>query len=394
MPSDINALIAGVGGPAQPGLDVGAGIQNALRNRLMQQQIESDPYRRQLDERALRLQSLALDIKAKAMEQGAPGKPITLDYPTFTLSGESQSVAEAADMVAKYPDQANDPGFMPWLANRGVTFKRKETKAVEAPKTRTRQEGAQEITEEWTGTEWKKIGGGPKWNPKEEGFDISMDKEGNVRITKGAGGGGAAGQGAMTKPTQTKIEGKLFDSTNSLARLQKIEEAFKPEFMTWKTRLGQEITSGKAKLGMDVSPEERQARVEFVTFKRRAMSNLNQYLNELSGAAITEQEAKRLTQAMPDAEKDDPIEFESKMRDIIEEAKLGIIRYKYLLASGWTDEQIVGSVKKSQVQSIGAFRSQIQARGKEIAEEEKQKGTYPGDIPGIIKEKIRQEFKL
>jgi hypothetical protein len=261
----------------------------------------------------------------------------------------------------------------------------------------TYQKGDTEVTERWNGTEWEEIGTGPKWNPKSDEFEITTDKEGNVSVRKGPAATG--GTGTMTKPTQTKIEGKLFDATNSLARLQKIEESFKPEFLTYKSKLGQQITSWKAKAGMEISPEEKQSRQEFSTFKRRSISNMNQYLNELSGAAITEQEAKRLTKALPNPgtgifDGDDPIDFESKMRDVMEEAKLSIARYNYLLANGWTDQQIVGSIKKGQVQSIGAFRSQIQSRIKEIQDEERKAGTYEGDIPGIVKQKVRQEFKI
>jgi hypothetical protein len=340
----------------------------------------------------MQLKEMALDIKAKALSQGEQGKPITLDYPNFSISGDPMNVAEVADLVAQYPDQVNHPGFMPFIAQRGISFKQREQKAVEPPKTRTRQMGDQEITEEWNGKEWVKVGGGPKWNPKSDEFEVSTDKEGNVTVRKGPAG--AAGGPQMTKPTQTKIEGKLFDSTNALSRLQSIEQAFKPEYMTWKTKLGQQVTSWKSKAGIEVSPEDKAKRTEFAQFQRRAMSNLNAYLNELSGAAITEQEAKRLTQAMPDALKDDPIEFESKMRDVMEELKLSITRYNYLLANGWTEQQIIGNVKKNQIQSVGSFRSQIQARAKEIEQELKASGTDERDIRNMVTERLRQEFKL
>lgn len=323
-----------------------------------------------------------------AQQHGVPGKQIFDIWKNNAMTGLQRQALRIKT--------ANE-GWKPATKEEAIEVSQARGGTRKVGDIKTYQVGDKEATFEWDGTQWNKVAEGPKWNPKDEGFDISMDKEGNVRITKGAGGTGGgvgAGPSGMTKPTQTAIEKKLFDSTNALARLQRIEQSFKPEYLTWKTKLGQQITSWKTKAGIEISPEDKQMRMEFSTFQRRAMSNLNQYLNELSGAAITEQEAKRLTQAMPDPQKDDPIDFESKMRDVIEESKLSISRYNYLLANGWTEEQIVGSIKKNSIQSIGAFKSQIQARIKEIREEEKAAGTYEGDIPGIVKQKLRQEFKL
>jgi len=40
-------------------------------------------------------------------------------------------------------------------------------KTPETGKTRTIQKGTKEITEEWTGSTWREVGKGPKWDPKE-----------------------------------------------------------------------------------------------------------------------------------------------------------------------------------------------------------------------------------
>jgi hypothetical protein len=152
---------------------------------------------------------------------------------------------------------------------------------------------------------------------------------------------------------------------------------------------------------MEVSPEEKESRENYVTARSRAFDNLNEYLNEKSGAAVTEQEFNRLKRRMPNPgtglisdRGDEPIEFNTKMRDVIETLKMAAARYRYLLSTGLTDSQIIGSIKKESIQSIGAFKAAINGRAKELTEELKEAGVDSRDIEKQVKAKIKEEFKL
>lgn len=124
----VNALIATGGAYRPPSFDLQTAQGNALQNQLMQQQLQLQPQRMQLAEQEMRLRELALDIRAKASQ--STGK-ISLDYPTFTIEGDSEAVAEVADAVARYPDQASDPQFLPWVASKQVSVKKREEKSAE-----------------------------------------------------------------------------------------------------------------------------------------------------------------------------------------------------------------------------------------------------------------------
>jgi hypothetical protein len=241
---------------------------------------------------------------------------------------------------------------------------------------------------------------------KDQNLSVTMDKDGNIQITSGTGTAGTSTSG-MPKPTETKVANKLFDAENSQARLLDIESKYKqavannPNLLTWKSKAAQKLISWKSSAGKEISPEDRKSREEFVSLQRAAISNLSTYLNEISGAAVTQQEYERLTKVMPSVgtgitDGDDPIEFERKLKDVIEETKLAISRYKYILSTGLTDEKtLIANMKKNQVPySIGVFRTMIEGRGKEIAEELKKAGTDEREIRGIVKERLRQEFKL
>jgi hypothetical protein len=83
------------------------------------------------------------------------------------------------------------------------------------------------------------------------------------------------------------------------------------------------------------------------------------------------------------------------MKDVIEETKLAIARYKYMLKTGLDEKEVLGSMKNNQVPySIGVFKTMIEGRGKEIENELKSQGVDEREIRGIVKEKLRQEFKL
>ena len=152
---------------------------------------------------------------------------------------------------------------------------------------------------------------------------------------------GGAGSTGLTKPTLKKVEGELLKATTGLSRLNQIRNMFKPEYQELGTRWGAMWTSAKEKLGFKPSGEDRAGLAEFSSFKRRAISNINLYIKEITGAQMSEAEASRLTKGMPDPGKglidgDSPTAFESKMNDVISELRMAAARYHYVTKNGLT----------------------------------------------------------
>ncbi len=126
--SQINALIAGVGGPQPPAWDYNEAKTAGLRNRLLEQQVEAQPFKPALDEQSMKIREESLKLREIALSQSVK-ENISVDYPEFTVSGNPNKIAEVAGVVAQFPDQAKGPEFLSWVASKGVSFKQREAKA-------------------------------------------------------------------------------------------------------------------------------------------------------------------------------------------------------------------------------------------------------------------------
>lgn len=206
--------------------------------------------------------------------------------------------------------------------------------AFSAPKAPT----IETFYDETTGQPYK-----ARWNPQTgqyervggvkapTGMSVEVGPDGEFRLVQGPGAG-------MGKQAKNTIEDKQIDTTEMLARISSIKEAFRPEYQQFGTRLGMSWASLKDKFG-SLNPEDKAQLREYTTFRRRSFENLNRTLNELSGAAITPQEAERLKKMMPDPgegvfDGDSPTEFKAKMDDVVRQTTLALARYRYAKAHG------------------------------------------------------------
>jgi hypothetical protein len=341
----INALIATGGGYRPPDFDINQTRQNVLmergqglRNQLLAQQVQAQPAQRQLDEQSLQLRELAMDIKAKAMSQAGSPK-ITLDYPNFSLEGPADKLAQVAEVVAQYPDQAQDPNFMPWLASQGISAKAREAKTEPGWTPKTREE---------------KLGYESDLAKMKAQYKTGMkvyDSQGNLIVDTGGG------EPAMEKKTKGAIEEKLLDGREQLARMKTIQAEYKPEYQEIGSRLSNAWTGIKAKMGKDIPKDDARKLTEWKKFQRKSIENINLYIKELTGAQMSEKEADRLRLAQPDPgenwwQGDDPITFKAKMDDIIKSARAAVARFEYYKAKGLSDQEIKGLVSSDQAISL------------------------------------------
>lgn len=174
-------------------------------------------------------------------------------------------------------------------------------------------------------------------SPNDE-FLVEATPDGGFRIRKGPPG--AAG---VTTKTQGDLEAKLLNAREQLVRLREVAAKFRPEFQEIPTRLGAAWTGLKARLGSgEIKGEDRRLLADFADYKRGALANVNLYIKEITGAQMSEAEANRLRQAVPDPGQtifggDDPITFESKLNSVLESAEKASVRYRHYLREGITD---------------------------------------------------------
>src|SRR5262249_25804278 len=133
---------------------------------------------------------------------------------------------------------------------------------------------------------------------------------------------------------------KIQSASGLLARLQDTQAKFDPKFLSIPNRLGYAWSNLQDKINPgSLDPQSRQDLANFVAFRRDGVANLSQYLNELSGAAITPQEFTRLSEALPNPgtgvfDGDGPTEFKAKYDASVEQAQHALMRANYASAHG------------------------------------------------------------
>lgn len=116
-----------------------------------------------------------------------------------------------------------------------------------------------------------------------------------------------------TKKTIQDVQESLGNTEAALGRIRTIEQQFDPSFLTFMGKWKQGLRGLQDMAGVEMSREERAGFIRHVAFKQSAVSNLNLYIKEITGAQMSEPEANRLRKAVPDAETDSPEEFRAKM---------------------------------------------------------------------------------
>lgn len=207
-------------------------------------------------------------------------------------------------------------------------------------------------------------------------------------------------QSQLGKDTRNDVEKKQFNSQEALARLRSIDAQVRPEFLTIENRLGYAWTDllSKFRTGQaNVTPEQVSELSNFAAFRADSLNNLNNYIKEITGAAMTDSEAKRIIAAMPNPgegifDGDSPPVFMAKLKAVKTNMQLGIARYSYLRTQGFN-----GSVEEASKQiSIERMSGIIQNRTSELLREmqSKNKGVGVDQLRPLIQQRLRAEFGI
>ncbi len=227
-----------------------------------------------------------------------------------------------------------------------------------------------------------------------KGIRLKTDAEGNVTFETGVT------TGETTKTVQTDIQKKLIIQSEGLARIDRIIQEFRPEFQQIPTRLGIEWSALKEKLNIgNVSEEDKQTLQEFSVYKQDALENINLYIKEITGAQMSEKEAKRLKKAQPDPGEgifggDSPTEFQSKLLNTHKKLKASMARYNFYLQQGMTEESLNALIGRRGVVSLEDMPKLIDAEGDRIEQEVKAQnpGITIGDVTAQVKAELANIF--
>lgn len=150
--------------------------------------------------------------------------------------------------------------------------------------------------------------------------------------------------GAITKKTSGTIEKKIMSSADLYSGLEKIGESYFEQSLTWGGKAEALYLKSKEKLGFDLTPEQAEVVNLDTDMRQETFDVLNTYIHDLSGAAVSVQEAQRLSKSMPTMD-DSPTEFKRKVLNVKRKARALIDRYQYwkekgLVREGMTDKDM------------------------------------------------------
>jgi hypothetical protein len=220
----------------------------------------------------------------------------------------------------------------------------------------------------------------------------------DARAKKGAANVTAVGGDMYPGKTTTKdVDEGILTSSQRIATMDNIRAQYRPEFQQLGTRLGASWSSIKSKLGVDLPPEEKKNLKAYSSYKRGAIEQMNQYIKDMTGAAMGIQEAQRLRQGIPDPgqnwyDGDSPEEFEAKLDDVVRAAKLTQARWTFIKKNGM---QIKGD-DLAKAYPLDKMPSLMNQRGKFLEESirKKEPGVKDADLRARVKQQLAEEFGL
>lgn len=204
----------------------------------------------------------------------------------------------------------------------------------------------------------------------------------------------------LSQPTINALQEKQLNTTEAYSRLKSIEQAYKPEYQTIETRIGNkwaELVDSFSGTRQSLTPEQKTQLADFSAYRADALNNLNQYIKEITGAAMTNAEAERIMRAMPNPgdgvfNGDSPTVFKAKLDAAIRSSKMALARYHYLSKNGFSGS-VDDMAKHLSLDQMGGV---IQNRTNQLLQESlsQNPGLTPQDVAPIIRQRLRAEFGI
>ena len=223
------------------------------------------------------------------------------------------------------------------------------------------------------------------------GMDIQVGPDGTL-ISTGVSRGG--NMGVKAKNT---VEENLIKTQEGYARIRGINKQYNAKYLKYGTRFKEWGRGVAEKLGKKMSPQDKQDATDYWTFKRDAISNINLYIKEITGAQMSEKEADRLRLAIPDPgegifDGDSPTRFEASMAAVEKQLKGARLRATYNMKKGL-------NLSPDELELLVDVRNMdefVQKRAVIIGEGLEQSGAFENltdeQATALVLEKVRAEF--
>ena len=195
--------------------------------------------------------------------------------------------------------------------------------------------------------------------------------------------------GGLTKSNQTKVQKDLLGATDALLKVNDIAAGFKPEYQELTTKFKMFGKNIKSILGGDTSPEDEAEMTAFSDYRADSGRLLTETLKEMSGAAVTESEAKRAETYIPKAgvglfDGDSPVQMKAKIKNFQRFQIRATARLNFIRKNGME----IGDIPLDRMEAI------MERRGEAIEEELAGKGAPEDKIESLTRQQLAKEFGL
>lgn len=229
---------------------------------------------------------------------------------------------------------------------------------------------------------------------------MTVDRARQMGFALGMAGKGDAGK-MLTEAAEKDALGKEATNTNdkaqvaavnSVARLEAIDRAFDPKFLTIPSRINLAAAALADKVGK-LDQSKKGELEQFARFRRRAVDNAALTVKDLSGVAVSEAEFARIMTTLPNAgtgifDGDGPTEFQAKLKDTKSTQLMAIARMNFMRSQGFRGKPWEAGVE------IDDMRRIVDRRGAEIEGELRQRGVPAERIGPVIRQRLKQEFGI
>jgi hypothetical protein len=210
------------------------------------------------------------------------------------------------------------------------------------------------------------------------------------------------GSSAMGAPAKNTIEEKAINAAEQLSRLSSIEAEFDPKYLTAQSQLGTWWNGVKAKFNADsLNDDERDELIKATNFRAKSLNNVNNYIKEITGAAMAVSEADRILKTQPNPglgilngvwDGDDPVSFKAKLDGNIKQTKMALARAAYMQKKGiWKGAEAAASAIPLQ-RMEGIINDRANAIKQDIlSRNPKLKGA---DLAPVVRRQLAEEFGL
>jgi len=196
------------------------------------------------------------------------------------------------------------------------------------------------------------------------------------------------------------IEKGILSMSENKMKLNQIEQSYDPEFLTMQGKFRAGFANILDRWDTLTDPEEIKYLERYTEFSQGAYDQLNTYIKEITGAALSQAEAERIMEAIPNPAKDGPKKFKAGLDRAIKKVKMAEARLMYLKKIGAksVDEVPLStftgmvSAKKDEILEKALLNKQFNPQGVNTLEQlppEKQK-----QLKQHIKSIIANEFGL